>query len=116
MLYTDYQATFTTAFVEFNQRLDNSRTSFIDYEILRDEEILKDFVSEFFAVRKVYNNLYEKDIHTDFLQPKVEIIYELIQNNIEDIRNCETQVWRTITNLIEKQFNYVKQIENLLTK
>jgi hypothetical protein len=116
MLYTDYQATFTTAFVEFNQRLDNSRTSFIDYEILRDEEILKDFLSEFFALRKIYNKLYEKDMHTDFLQPKVEIIYELIQNNIEDIRNCKPSVWDQILMIQERMYNYISKTESLIKK
>lgn len=116
MLYTDYQATFTTAFVEFNQRLDKSRTSFIDFEILRSESLLKDFVSELFAVRKVYNNLYEKDMHTDFLQPKVEIIYELIQDNIEDIRNMDAKVYSKIITQIEGCWNYIRRINELIKK
>lgn len=106
MLFSKYSTLFTTAFVEFNQRLINARSNFMDYEILTDEEIFKDFVIDIFALRKIYAKSYESDIHTDFLQPKVEIIYDLLQNNIEDVRNGSTLVVR----LIEEMFNYCKAI------
>ena len=106
MLFTDYQTTFTTAFEEFNQRLMNARSNFIDYEILTDEEIFKDFVIDIFALRKIYAKSYESDIHTDFLQPKVEIIYDLLQNNIEDVRDGSPLVSR----LIEQMFYYCKSV------
>lgn len=110
MLFTDYQNTFTTAFEEFNQRLINVRSNYMDYEILRDEEIFKDFIIDIFALRKIYAKSYESDMHTDFLQPKVEIIYDLIQNNIEDVRDDSQLVGR----LIEDMFYYCKSITNLI--
>lgn len=108
MLFTDYQTTFTTAFEEFNQRLINARTNFIDYEILKNEEIFRDFIIDIFALRKIYAKSYESDIHTDFLQPKVEIIYDLLQNDIEDVRNVSP----IVSQLIEQMFNYCKSIIN----
>ena len=116
MLYTDYQTTFTTAFVEFNRRLNNSRMAFIDFEILKDEEILKDFLLETFALRRIYEKDFESDIHTDFLQPKVEIIYNFIQDNIEDIRNFKPSVWNEISRLQEQMYYYISNVENLITK
>jgi hypothetical protein len=116
MLYTDYQTTFTTAFVEFNQRLTNSRTAFINFEILKNEEILRDFLVETFALRRIYEKDYETDMHTGFLQPKVEVIYNLIQDNIEDIRTFKPSVWNEISRLQEQMYYYISNVENLITK
>lgn len=106
MLFSKYSTLFTTAFVEFNQRLINARSNFMDYEILTDEEIFKDFVIDIFALRKIYGKIYEEDMHAEILQPKVEIIYDLLQNNIEDVRKGSQLVGR----LIEEMFYYCKSI------
>jgi hypothetical protein len=116
MLFTDYKTTFTTAFVELNQRLNKSRMAFIDFEILKEEYLLREFVAETFAMRKIYEKIYESDIHTDFLQPKVEIIYDLIQNNIEDIRNFNPSVWNKIAANQEAMNSYIVKIESLIQK
>lgn len=114
MLFTDYQKTFTTAFEEFNLRLFKAKTDLVDYDILKDEAILLDFVSGIFSLRKVYNKLYESDIHTDFLQPKVEIIYDLIQDKIEDIRNRDAKTIYEIDKLISEMIKYVQPFNDLL--
>jgi hypothetical protein len=110
MLYSEYKTTFTTAFVEFNQRLIEARSNFIDYEILKDEQILRTFVIDIFALRKIYDKSYESDMHTEFLQPKVEIIYDLVQHNIEDVRNGDSEVCNVVSRLIEEMFKYCKAI------
>lgn len=103
-----------TAFTQFNHRLNKSRMAFIDYEILRDESILREFILETFALRKIYEKVFERDIHGQFLQPKVQKIYELIQNNIEDVRNLEPMVWTQISILQEQVNNYVVKINQTL--
>jgi hypothetical protein len=99
-----------TAFTKFNQRLHKSRMAFIDYEILRDESILKEFILESFALRKIYEKVSKRDIHGQFLQPKVQNIFELIQKNIEDVRNLEPMVWNQISIIQEQLNNYVVKI------
>lgn len=103
-----------TDFAQFNQRLHKSRMAFIDYEILREEYLLKEFLLETLALRKIYEKVSEKDVHGKFLQPKVELIYELIQKNIEDVRNTKPMVWCQISKLQEDINNYVKNINQTL--
>lgn len=116
MLYTDYQTTFTTAFVEFKETLTESRMAFIDYEILRQEEYFQDFVLQTIKLRKIYEKLHEADIHTDFLQPKVEVIYDLIQDNVEALRNFEPKVTNQICRLQEEMWYYIQKFESLIQK
>jgi hypothetical protein len=116
MLYTDYQTTFTTAFVEFNQRLSKVRMNFIDFEILKTEDCFQDFVLETLALRKIYDKSYEKDVHFDYLQPKVEFIYDLLQHNIEDVRNQMDYAMELTSRLIELMHNYVTKTNNLIEK
>jgi hypothetical protein len=90
--------------------------AFIDFEILRDEAYFRDFVSETLALRKIYEKDYESDIHTDFLQPKVEIIYNLIQDNVEDIRNFNPLIWNQIAKIQEQMYAYITKFESLIRK
>jgi len=105
-----------TTFAQFNQRLHNSRMAFIDYEILREEYLLKELLLETFALRKIYEKVSKRDVHSKFLQPKVEQIYELIQNNIEDVRNIKPMVWCQISKLQEEMYNYVNNYVKTINK
>jgi hypothetical protein len=116
MLYTDYQTTFTTAFVEFRETLTESRMAFIDFEILRQEEYFQDFVLQTIKLRRIYEKVFESDMHTDFLQPKVEIIYNLIQDKIEALRNFEPKVTNEVSRLQEQMNYYMNQFEALIQK
>jgi translation elongation factor EF-G len=116
MLYTDYQTTFTTAFVEFRETLTESRMAFIDFEISKEEEYFQDFVLQTIKLRRIYEKVFESDMHTDFLQPKVETIYDLIQDNVEAVRNFEPKVTNKISRLQEEMHYYLKQFEALIQK
>jgi hypothetical protein len=109
MTYTQKQTVFSTSFVAFNRRLLTSRSYFIDYEILRNEESLGDFILSIFDLRKVYTKNYVSDMHIDFLQPKVEAIYDLLQNDIEAVRNIDSQPFAQIMTLLEDCFKYTQK-------
>jgi hypothetical protein len=109
MQNTQKQTVFSTSFVAFNQRLLIARSNFIDFEILRNEQSLGEFILSFFELRKVYSFNYGSDMHAYFLQPKVEAIYDLLQNDIEAVRNIDSQPFAQIMTLLEDCFKYTQK-------
>lgn len=107
MLFSDYSSLYTTAFVEFNQRLPFAKSNFMYHKISKHETFFRGFVMDIFALRKIYAKTYAEDMHTEILQPKVEIIYDLLQNDTESVRNGSSLVAK----LIEEMFSYCESVQ-----
>lgn len=109
MLFSEYSTTYTTAFVEFNQRLSDAKQNYEKYNSLSKELILRDFVNSVFKLRKLYARFYEEDMHTDYLQPKVELIYDTIQHDFELVRTNDQDVRKEIQRLLDLMTKYTQK-------
>jgi len=105
MLYTNYQATFTDLFVDFNNRFDNLTDSWCKIIDLEAETMdFNDFIINLGSIHRMFKK-FPSDLHSEFLQPKVEILYDYLINEVKDITtlsSVEMKFMDTTIEIIEK--------------